>query len=351
MNIINHKAPFKESLIAKFELEPLVRMGFGGWFPRKEHDTGVLALRVERRGALIAVDVAKCTDPVRNTFSHSKEKLFSPPYFNESFDMSACQGYYDVFTGNENPSASRMELVSNSSLSKINALRDKVERAIELMRAQIFTTGVVKLKNGDSIDYQRKAESMVVVSTDWSDKSAGIKADIKKGMTFLREQGLSTSTAVNAIMGGDAFENLMANTELQEELNNRRTDRGSINMPQFDGATGIAFHGQISSGDFILNLFTYNETYQETASGPFLRYLDSDTVVLLPNDFVGETAFAATPAMSGEGIYRVPVLMKGEYVVTDIIDELKVAWEVILRSSPLAIPFSVDRIYTIKTKK
>jgi hypothetical protein len=71
---------------------------------------------------------------------------------------------------------------------------------------------------------------------------------------------------------------------------------------------------------------------------------------MLPMDFVGNTAHAGVPSIMGnavDGQYVAP--MEGEYYVRDVIDQKRASWEFYVSSAPLAIPVSVDRIYTIAT--
>lgn len=347
----NHRDTFKKSLIADVIERPRPKRGFEGFFPRRTHDTAMLAINVLKYGRKVAVDVMRCTDPNMNTFSKSSENLYIPPQYFEGFDVCKCDGYYDTFGAvNGDFALGRLSALANSSFNKVSYLIDMIERSIQIQHIQVLTTGVVTLKNGDSIDYGRKSASMKVLAgaDKWDAQTSNIVKDIRTGCDFLRTEGQSTSTEVSAIMGADAFENMIANEKFQKEFDLRRIDRSYINAPQMDEATGFVFQGQISTGDFKVNLFTYNEVYED-AAGNTQRYLDKDTFILLPNDFTGETGFAANAGWVGEGINARPVLIKDEFLISDVLDIRKTVWEINVKSSPLAIPFHVDRIYTLKT--
>lgn len=347
----NHRATFKKSLIATVVDRQKPKKGFEGFFPRETHNTAMLAINVMKLGRKVAVDVIRCTDPHMNTFSRTAENLYIPPQYFEGFDVCKCDGYWETFGAAEgNFAGSRMMQLANSSVDKTSYLIDMIDRAAELQRVQVLTTGVVTLKNGDSIDYGRKGASMKVLAgtEKWDTATADIMKDFRDGGNFLRTVGLSTSNELNAIMGGAAFENMMSNADFQAAFDIRRVDRGFINAPQLDEVTGMVYQGQFSTGDFKVNIFTYNETY-ENAAGVSTRFLDDNTVILLPNDFVGETAFAANEGFAGEGINARPVLIPGEYLISDLLDTRKASWEILVKSSPLAIPFHVNKIYTIKT--
>lgn len=347
----NHRDTFKKSLIATIVDRPRPKKGFEGFFPRERHETAMLAINVMKYGRPVAVDVVRCTDPNMNTFSRTAENLYIPPQYFEGFDVCKCDGYWETFGAVDgNYSGNRLAQLANSSIDKTSFLIDMIERAIELQRIQVLTTGVVTLVNGDSIDFGRKAESMKVLSgaEKWDTATANIIKDIRTGCDFLRTEGLSTSSEVSAIMGADAFENMIANEKFQKEFDLRRIDRSYINVPQMNEVTGMVFQGQISTGDFKVNLFTYNEVY-ELANGTTARYLDTNTVILLPNDFTGQTGFAANEGFIGEGMNARPVLIKDEYLISDLLDTRKASWEIMVKSAPLAIPYHVNRIYTLKT--
>lgn len=347
----NHRATFKKSLIANIVEQQRPKKGFEGFFPRERHDTAMLAINVMKMGRKAAVDVVRCTDPHMNTFSRTAENLYIPPQYFEGFDVCKCDGYWDTFGSADGGfSGGRMIQLANSSLNKTSYLIDMIERSIEIQRIQVLTTGVVQLKNGDSIDYGRLPASMKVLTgaDEWDTATANIIKDIKDGCEFLRTTGLSTANEVNAIMGGAAFENMMSNEKFQKDFDIRRIDRGFISSPVANDVTGMVYQGQFSTGDFRVNIFTYNETY-ENAAGVSTRFLDDNTVILLPNDFTGQTAFAANEGFLGEGMNARPVLIKDEYLISDLLDTRKASWEILVKSSPLAIPYEVNKIYTLKT--
>ena len=241
----------------------------------------------------------------------------------------------------------------NDASGKIKKIKNKILRAIERQRSQVFQTGIVTLKNGDSIDFKRLAESMKVLTTtatwDNADTATPLK-DFETGMKFLREKGLSGGTSINAVLGSKALQNLMATKEIKEQAEWKNIKRMELNMPQFDNTSGLVYHGQLATGDYLINLWTYNETYTDPVSKETVSYIEENNVVMVAEDFKGKTAFAGVPAILGDNVsgqYVAPV--EGEFYIRDVIDQVKMTWDFIISSAPLAIPVSIDRIYTIKT--
>jgi len=348
-----HRIGITQTLIDTFSDEKDPKEGLSAFFPSKTTDTKFVSIEVERNSQKVAVDVQRCTDPNRNTFSKSTEKIFEPPYFNESFDFTACERYDVTFAKGNTPTKVDAGMLIRDAQGKIKTIKNMIIRAIEIQRASVLQYGVVILKNGDNIDYRRKAESMKVLTgtAKWDAFSTSTPlVDLKAGMKFLRSKGKSGATTVNAIFGEDAFENMIQSESITDQAAWLKINRFEINMPQFDNVTGMVYHGQMSTGDYKVNVWAYNETYVDPADNVEKPYIESNNVVLVANDFKGWTAFAGVPAILGDAVsgqYVAPV--QGEFYVRDIIDQIKFAWNFIISSAPLVIPVSVDRIYSFKT--
>lgn len=349
MNIINHSGEFMSTVVENFVENQEVLSGLNTFFPRQTVRTKAVTLNVIRNGKPIAIDVQRCVDASRREFSKSTQKIFVPPSYKEKFDFTACEAFDRVSAGQDLSQGDAANLLDEST-TKLQDLRNAQERAILKQEADILQFGFATFKNHDSIDFRRKAASMVTKTgaATWNQSTADPKADLQVGCNFLRSIGGSTGGVVNAIMGENALSNLIAHPKIIANADIKNINRDQISMPMME-ASGLVFHGQMSAGDFIVNLWTYNDEYEET-NGVFVRYIATDNVVLLPTDFRAKVVFAAQ-----NGAYRradgSPYIQvtEGEYLVTDYVDAEKTTWEIELKSAPLAIPITVDKMYTIKT--
>lgn len=346
-----HREQITKRIIASFSDDAPVKGGLSAFFPSETSIEKEVGIEVERNRQLIAVDVQRSTDPKRNTFSKSAEKLFIPPFYNESWDFTALQRYDVSFGQRTNPSpADALNMLGEAS-RRLQTLRNKIMRAIELQRAQTLQTGIVQLINGDNIDYKRQAAAIGAGSAaeNWTAGTGKPLDDIATGCDFLREEGLSSGTTVSMILGKDAFSAFMNNAQVKERADFRRISRLDIGMPQFDGVTGLVFHGQIGTADYIVNIWTYNEFY-ELDNGTKTRYIDADKMILIPDDFEGKTAYAGIPAiMRDKSNAEFPewiTPIEAEMYVNNYIDPVKKAHWFEIASAPLVIPVSVDRLYT-----
>lgn len=347
-----HRRGITQTLIATFSDEKEPKLGLAAFFPTKTTRSKYVSIEVERNGQKVAVDVQRCTDPHRNTFSFSTEKIFQPPYFNESFDFTQCERYdVTIGAGNDMTDIDATMLIRDAQ-GKIKTIKNMINRAVELQRASVLQYGTVTLQNGDSIDYKRKAASMVTLTgtAKWDAPATSQPlTDLRLGVKFLREKGKSGASVVNAIFGENALDNLMKSVSLTAQAAWLKINRFEINMPQFDNVSGMVFHGQLSTGDYKVNIWTYNDTYEDPADGVEKPYIEANNVVLVANDFKGVTAYAGVPSIQGNAENKYVAPQEGEFYVRDIIDQVRTSWVFIVSSAPLAVAVSVDRLYTIDT--
>lgn len=344
-----------QAVIATFQDDKQPNMGLSAFFPTVTTSAKQVSIAVRRMRQLIATDVVRATSSNRNLFSKYTQKLFLPPFFNEAFDFTSTQIYDATFGMGVAPSGPQVGLFIDEASEYILECKNKIMRAIEKMRASVLLTGTCSFINGDSIDYKRQAAAMVVLtgSNTWvaaNVATANPLGDLVTGGKFLRQQGLSTGNEIQVIMGDNVLGYLsvfpLITAERQIFSNFRRAD---IGMPELNTVTGLTFVGRIGTGDFIFNLWTYSDFY-ENSDGSKSKYIGDNMVVLVPNDFEGKTVYAGVPMVMGDvssgGLYLGN--QEGEFMVHDIIDPQKKSWDIITESAPLPIPVSVDRLYTIQ---
>lgn len=358
LSIQEHSSLLTKKIVGKFEETIPVRTGFAGWFPEETTPSFEVDVEVQRGSDLIAADVVRFTEGNKNKGTRVSEKKFIPPYFKEDYDFQRDSVYMNTIAlgvGLENANVNKT--IALNAAKEVMKNRDKIVRAIRKQQADVLQTGIVSLISGDNIDYKRKASSMVNVSVGgvyWSDAAnATPVTDIRKGMDFLRNVGNSGGSAVNVVMRSKALEALLASTQIKEQGTNviQQIQRININMPQFDGVSGFAFHGQIAAGDFNVNLWTYNEKYTDD-NGATQYYLAENKIVMMPDDFQGKTIFGALPTMNQTSINGVttdvPGIVEANYLLRNYSDKKTMSSTIELTSAPLVVPFTIDKIYTMQ---
>ena len=352
--IEQHSTTMAKKVVAKFAEDIPVRSGFAGFFPSETTPTLLVDVEVQRDNDTIAVDVQRFTEGNKSKATRSSQHTYEPPFFKEDYDFARDEVYMNTvaFGATNIPNANKA--IALNALKNVRKNKKRIERAIRKQMADVLQYGVVTLKNGDSIDYRRKAESMVdlnVNSTYWSDPAAKPAEDLGLAMRFLRDTGNVTGSTINAVMRTDAMNAFLGNASIEAILDSRRMDRAKIDMPQFNEATGMAFHGQIAAGDFTLNLWTYNEKYTD-ANGDTQHYLERENVVILPSDFQGKLIFGGLPYMRkakiGGADAKLPGVMEADYLLRAYDDEKTISSTLELTSAPLVVPFTIDKFYTMK---
>jgi hypothetical protein len=356
ISIIDHSAKIVSKIVGRFEEMIPVRSGFSGWFQEETTPTLEVDVEVQRDSDLIAVDVVRFTEGNKNKYTKASEHKYIPPFFKEDYDFQRDAIYMNTVamgvTGNPNIN----RVIAQNALKAVNKNRDKIKRAISKQQADVLQTGIVSLVNGDNIDFRRKAESLKNVSDGpgeyWSNAS-GCKPidDLAAGMRFLRDVGNSSGGTVNVVMRTAALNAFLNSTQVKESADIRRIDRVNIAMPQFSEASGFALQGQIAAGDFVVNLWTYNEKYTNS-SNQTVYYLDENKVIMLPDDFMGKTVFGGLPVLNettvGGTTVKVPGVVEANYLIRAYSDEKTISSTIELTSAPLVIPFTIDKIYTMQ---
>jgi len=349
------KAIFTKAYMQAFKEMIVVPSFFRSFFSTKTYATKTIGIEVQRGTEKISVDILRGLDGKRNTFSKSTEKEFVPPFHNENFDATSLDRY-DVSFG-ANPTATPMTIgyLASDVAEKYMQLRNKIERAKELQCAQVLETGIVQLTNGVNIDYKRKATSLVDLTGAggyWTTTTTDIEAQLVAAGDFIRQTGKNATKILNIAMSGASWISLKKSDYFKNTANFNQVSLFDINMPQAD-ANGAVFNGQITAGSYIYNIWVNDEVY-ENASGTITRFMGASKAVVTPaNGTRFELAHAGVPAIIADKknaeFSQYIAQIKSEYYLNNYIDSKRKAHIFEIYSAPLAIPVTVDMIYTMKT--
>lgn len=314
------------------------------FFPSVESVTKTISLEVQRTGEKVAVDVIRGSEGNRNSFGKSTLKQFLPPYFREYFDATDLD-LYDVIIGGSMDGSVSSDVFTqflSEVADKLAILVDTIERAYELQCAQVLQTGIVTLVNGDNIDYKRKALSLVDLTAGnyWAN-AIDPTISIENGCNFLRQVGKAQGGVINMIAGSTALRDLINNTSFKSrnDLVNMRLD--AIAPPQRN-SVGATLHGRLTAGSYDVNVWAYNEFY-DNSSSVSTPYVNPKNIILLPEKPRFKMAFAAVPRLIKDG-GTTP--KKGAYLFGEYLDEKNSQHIFDVKSAGVAVPVAVDQIYT-----
>lgn len=325
------------------------------YFPSVQEFTRYVSIQVQRDLELMAVDVMRHSEGTHNNFGNSTDKVIDPPFYHEVFQLNDTDLYDRAFGSSQIDKGAFTQLMAVVA-RRLTAIRAKIERAIEKQCADVLQTGVITLLNGDSINYRRKAGSLVAnaAGNTWATGTTDPFATLAAGAEFLRTVGKSGDVIFDVILGATAHSHLFANTIFKERVTqNLNNSIDSINSPRRN-ATGAAFHGQLTIGSYKANLWTYPQSY-DTVSGSTVtanKYINDKKVIMLPStDAVFKTAFAAVPKVPGvsaSGLIETPQTAAEQFLVEDYIDQKHSAHMIGIKSAPVVVPVSVDKMYTVQ---
>ena len=335
---------FTKKLIDVYRERPKPTNFLRSFFPAELSPTLEVSIQVQRGTEKVAVDVYRGDSGNRNTWTRSSEKLFIPPYFREKFDLTKLQLYDRVYAA-QGVDAPIFAALINDTVDHQLVLQEKIERAIEIQCKNVLETGIIlNAGTGTSIDYRRKATSKIDVLAPnyWAvNNPSNTPFDqFEAAGIFLRTIGKAQGGTFNVILGTQAKDDLYRNTTFLARQNLFNLKLDNVRPPQFN-AVGSAYHGQVSAGAYLFNIWTYPEYYQDS-NDQMQPYINPKLMIVIPENPRFKTAFGAVPQIVQPG--QMPVM--GEFVFTNNVDADRRAWYYNVESCPLAIPTAVDTIYT-----
>ena len=342
--VVQARALFTQTLIAIFSDMKAPSSFFRSFFKRVESGSKLLSIEVQRNLEKIAVDVERGSDGNRNKWSKSTEKIILPPYYHEFFDMTQLDLYDRLFSASGTINENTMAEFMNEVARKTAAMRDLIERAYEKQCADVLLTGVVSLNSGVTIDFKRKADSLVTLGAGarWTVSGQSPYDTLESGANFIRQKGKFGGDILNVIMGSSVYNAFLKNDVVTARADNLRISLDQINEPQrkSDGT----LQGRTSAGSYKFNIWTYPEFY-DNASNVSTPYMDASKIIILPESPEFVLGFAAVPQLISTGGIA---STKGQYLISEYVDPKKVAHEIDIKSAGIAIPVAVDQIYTAK---
>lgn len=344
---------FTKYVVEKLEIKPSPTLFLKSFFPSKTTSSKNVSIEVRRHHEPIAVDVVRGTGGNMNQWGRSTEKIITPPYFEELFNLNELDGYDRIFGEQQEVGADQFAMVLDEAADKIQLLKDKINRRYELMSAQVLQTGIVTLNGGDNIDFKRSGSSKVVLNSGsrWSDDAFDPNTTLEAAAKFIRTEGLYVGGEFNVIMGSGAWNAYINNAKRKAGSDIKDWKLSDIVSPIQFGA-GSAFLGRVSAGSYNFNVWGYEQFYNaagtdKTGKTPFV---DAKNIIVLPNDKSFTFAYAGVPHIkrnpasvtAPEYIAYAP----GEFFVDNYIDGRASNHTFAVKSAGVPIPTQVDAIYT-----
>ena len=326
-------------------------------FKRVTKETDFLEINVQRYAANVALDVVRGGDGNRNQFAKMVQKVEQPPFFYEYLDVMQLEGYNRAF-GSVSMSASAYRDFRETAIFNMKQLVNKIDRAYEIQAASVFISGIVNTASAGATNFLRNAASIKAYSAgiDWSIDTVDPRDIIKQGCVYVSTIGQAEGGVFDILMGDLAYDSFITNPIIQNESQKLWRTLTKLEEPEMRG-DGMVFMGQTAAGSYKVNIWTYPAQYNADPSDPrtFTYYVPSKMIVILPKDPYFIHGFAMVPrlpdymGMSESGMAGAiggeAGTGKGEYFVSEFIDQKATAWYMALKSAGLVWPVAVDQIF------
>jgi hypothetical protein len=335
-----------QSFLGAWKESFLVTNFMRSWFENKISRSQFVSIEVQRGTKKIAVDVLRGTEGNKNKFGLSTEKVFMPPYYSENFN-NACLALYDqlaAYPGEVVDSQLVSEAVREITDNYVE-LKNKIERAYEVQAAQVLQTGKVTTKTLEVIDYKAKPSHIKTLTTLWSAAEPKIFESLRTICDQLKKDG-AAAVEFDVVLGSSALIALLDSDEYKEKYGLYPMVPGQYNLPRAEQTSGAVFHNRIAAGPYILNLWSYGETYTNE-SGVDTPYLDAKKVLVIAKSFRGFMSFGAVPrVLTDNGILQnnqfASVLDSGAYVLNNYIKPEVSSHVFEIKSAGLVVPLAID---------
>lgn len=327
--------------------------------PENFHNSKYVEIDIVRSGEDVSVAITSHGQGYNmNSADIYTNKQFTPPVHKEALAISADDLLERVPGVNPFEDISFQAALTLRLLQNVKKPEQKIRRAIELQSSQVFQTGVVDLKDSSgltryTIDYKPKATHFPQTATSWNDAGATPLADLESLCQVIKADHLVRPKRF--IFGAAALSNFLNNSKVQAILDNRRIDRGSI-RPIVRGEGGT-FHGDITVGDCVIEIWSYDGRFKDPETGSSLAYVDENKVIVMDHDARLDGTFGAIPRLVAPDLQIAQFLPQRLSNIEGGLDMFVNAWMDQERenmflgvgSRPLMIPTAIDSFGCLNT--
>ena len=322
---------------------------------------------VERDGVQVAIALTDITAPAnQNERSQYVNKSYAPPVYKESTtlssnDLDKRDPGEDPFSGQQLMTEARLRAKTLNRITKATVgLSSKLRRGIELQASQIFQTGALLLPDAAGrprfeMSFGAKSSHFPVVANDWNGVGSTKLSDLEGLAKVIRRDG---KIRPNKLVFGDfAWQDFLADAEVQARLDNRRIDVGMV-KPVRDSEDAV-FQGKITLSNYEFEMWTYDGFYEDPQTKLMLPFVNDDSVIMLSDKARYDLTFGGIPRFPGidssRALQYVPQRLKLTDRGADIIvhvypSEDETYLTVWVGCRPLAIPTAIDTFGCLNTR-
>lgn len=301
---------------------------------------------VRRGSEKVAIDVTRGHQGIRTQLTKATQKIIDSFYFRYYFDATELECYWNLFGSTSISENVMTEFVNGVSVAT-KANQDLIERAYEVMCAEILEYGTVtSFNDGSIVNFHRKSGSFPDAGAGqyWADAGVNPYEQIAADCEFIRKNGKYMGGTFYTIMGATAFNDFLNNAIVKSRNDLKMWKLDDINAPNML-AEGQTYHGTISCGPYIVHILQYPQFYEHPTTDVLTPYMNPIKIVTIPPKPDFQTIYGATPQLitPGQGTSS---LVSGKYVMQEAIDVWERKHKFGIESAGLPVPLAIDTIVT-----
>lgn len=329
--------------------------------PENFHSTEEVEIDVRRDGAEVAIVVVDLAAPGnKNEATRYTNKTWVPPVYKENTTLTSLNLLKRSAGDLPSDDVNFRRKVADQVFTEVSLLSAKLRRGIELMSGQVLQTGTLTLTDSAGVarftlSFAPKSTHFPTVANDWNGGSSTKLADIESLGLVVRRDGKKRPAKLT--FGRLAWQDWLADTEIQALLDNRRIDVGMV-RPRREAEDAV-FQGMITIGANEYEMWTYDGFYKDPQSGLYVPYVTDDNVIMTSPGARLDLTFGAIPHIPGainpRALQYIPRRMslggRGIDLHTDAyFSEDGKALTVEVSARPLTIPTAIDTFGCLNTR-
>jgi hypothetical protein len=248
---------------------------------RTTHTTPVVSIDVEKGGRKLAAYVSRTSNPNKVGKRSFSTNIHTAPYLSEEIDFTAENVILERLPGESalspmSPRARQDRMV----MAWLEDLQDRLINREEQQIAEALQTGKLHVAGNTVdyyVDYQMAGSHLVTLTGGDKWDSTGDKiAQLQAWAALTRDAGAPTSNVV--VMGVDAANLFLKDTDVRKYMDMLRVDAGAINPRQF-ADQNATYLGNFRSIGLDIDVWSYQGKYT-TDAGVATSFIDPANVIL-----------------------------------------------------------------------
>lgn len=334
---------------------------FTQFFTPTFHTTERVEVDIRRSGAHIAPVLRSLGEGLnRSECVEYVNKDFLPAVYGEEFSISTLSALKRQAGNDPFQDVNYLKSLQGQFQHEMTLREEMIRRGVELQCAQVLTTGVLALPgvggaSAYDLDFKPKTSHFPGATQDWDENSGTARmADVSALCEVIWQDGQHRPKY--AIFGESALRSWFADPEVQAQIRKDGTAIGSQVPPQL--RNGGVYHGTVSVGQFVLEMWTAPGVYKNLTNGNNTKYMPAWKVAILSEGARLDLAFGDIPSVIPVDPRLAPIGVGRVSSESGSIDLISNAWfspngRVIhgsLEARPLAIPTAIDTFGTLNAK-